>query len=203
MGGVFMKKFFTIFAFLALCGSIVLTAQLLSDRETLEKELVRLHVVGASNSEHDQAVKLSVRDAVVALVEPMLEGIDDPSTAKQYIGAHLQQIETCANEALAQLGEAKKATVSFMKEAFPTRQYDTFSLPAGIYDSLRVVIGEGEGKNWWCVVFPQMCYGAAVKQVTAGAGFSDTLTNTVTGEYKLRFFFLDVIGRSENFLRRG
>lgn len=198
-----MKKMFACIAFLTLCGSIVLAARLLSDRETLEKELVRLHVVGASNSEHDQAVKLSVRDAVLELVEPMLEGIEDAQDAKQYIGAHLRQIECCANEALAKLGETKTATVSFMKEAFPTREYDTFSLPAGIYDSLRVVIGEGEGKNWWCVVFPKMCYGTALKQVTAGAGFSDTLTNTVTGEYKLRFFLLDALGQAENFLRRG
>ncbi len=197
-----MKKIISLMALLALCASIWFVGVLISDREKLEKELVRLHVVGASNSEHDQSVKLSVRDAVLQSVEQMLDGITDAEQAKAYIQTHLPQIEAAANKALAELGEAKQAAVSFMKEEFPVRQYDTFTLPSGIYDSLRIVIGEGEGRNWWCVVFPRMCYSATssgVKDVTAGAGFSDGLTNSITGEYKVRFFFLDVLGRAQNF----
>lgn len=201
-----MKKLLCLLAFLALCASIFFVGNLVSDREKLENELVRLHVVGASNSDHDQSIKLRVRDAVLQALEPMLDGLTDPEQVKSYIQSHLPEIEAAANKALEELGEAKQAAVSFMKEEFPVREYDSFTLPSGVYDSLRVVIGEGEGRNWWCVVFPKMCYSATqVKDVTAGAGFSDELTNTITNEkgYKVRFFFLDVVGRMQNFFHRG
>lgn len=198
-----MKKIIALALILALGASIWFVADLISDRQTLQSELVRLHVVGASNSDHDQAIKLQVRDAVLAVLEPMMEGITDAQQAKSYIRTHLPQIEEAANCALAQLGETKRAVVSFMKEEFPIREYDSFTLPSGIYDSLRIVIGEGEGKNWWCVVFPKMCYSAAVKDVAAGAGFSEELTNSITGEYRIRFFLLDMVGKAENFFHRG
>lgn len=199
-----MKKIMSLVLVLSLCAGIFYVRGLLSDREKLEQELVRLHVVGASNGEHDQSVKLSVRDAVLQCLEPMLEGITDPEQAKTHIRSHLPEIEAAANQALSQLGEAKQAVVSFMKEEFPVREYDSFTLPSGIYDSLRIVIGEGEGKNWWCVVFPKMCYNAtAVKAITAGAGFSEDLTHAITGEYKLRFYFLDVLGKAQNFFHQG
>lgn len=201
-----MKKLFCLLAFLALCASIFFVGNLVSDREKLENELVRLHVVGASDSDHDQSIKLCVRDAVLQALEPKLDGLTDPEQVKSYIRSHLPEIEAAANKALVELGEAKQAAVSFMKEEFPVREYDSFTLPSGVYDSLRVVIGEGEGRNWWCVVFPKMCYSATqVKDVTAGAGFSDELTNTITNEkgYKVRFFFLDVVGKMQNFFHRG
>lgn len=201
-----MKKIISFMTLVALCAGIWFVGNLISDREKLEQELVRLHVVGASNSEHDQSVKLSVRDAILQSLEQMLDGITDAQQAKSYIQAHLPQIEETANQALKELGETKQAVVSFLKEEFPVRQYDTFALPSGIYDSLRITIGEGEGRNWWCVVFPRMCYSATsseVKDVTAGAGFSDGLANTITGEYEIRFFFLDVLGKAQNFFHRS
>lgn len=206
MDGVFMKKLLCLLAFLVLCASIFFVGNLVSDREKLENELVRLHVVGASNSDHDQSIKLQIRDAILQALEPMLDGLTDPEQVKSYIQSHLPEIEAAANKALEELGEAKQAAVSFMKEEFPVREYDSFTLPSGVYDSLRVVIGEGEGRNWWCVVFPKMCYSATqVKDVTAGAGFSDELTNTITNEkgYKVRFFFLDMVGKMQNFFHRG
>ncbi len=189
---------------LTLCMCIWFVGSVVSDREKLEEELVRLHVVGASDSEHDQNIKLQVRDAVLKMLDSTMEGITDAQEAKTYIQAHLPQIEAVANQALSELGEAKQATVSFMKEEFPIRYYDSFTLPSGIYDSLRIVIGQGQGRNWWCVVFPKMCYSAtSVKDVTAGAGFSDGLTDAITGEYQVRFFFLDVLGKTQNLFHRG
>lgn len=204
MGGVFMKKMIALFTLAAfVCGALYVGG-LIADRKRLEQELVRLHVVGASDSEHDQNVKLHVRDAVVQALDGKLDAVTDAQEAKAYIRAHLDEIEQVANDALAALGEAKQATVSFLKEAFPVREYDTFRLPSGVYDALRIVIGEGEGKNWWCVVFPKLCYASVpVKDVTAGAGFSDELSDTVTGERQIRFFLLDVVGKVQNFFRRG
>jgi len=88
------------------------------------------------------------------------------------------------------------------------RNYDTFRLPAGVYESLRIVIGEGEGKNWWCVVFPELCLPATAEgfeSVAVGSGFSEALSGALTGEtqYEIRFFLLDCFGRLENFFFHG
>ena len=98
--------------------------------------------------------------------------------------------------------------MSFRRELFPTREYDTFSLPAGVYDSLRVTIGQGEGHNWWCVAFPSLCLSAASEEFAdkaAGAGFPDSLTGALDGEekYEVRFFLLDALGELEKFLYAG
>ncbi len=198
-----MKKCTTFLALLLFCGSIWTVGKLVSDRDDLQQQLIRLHVVASSDSEHDQSVKLSVRDAVLDFLQPMLDGVADAQQAKSIVSAHMTEIQSVANRALASLGETKQATVTFLKEEFPLREYDSFTLPSGIYDSLRIVIGEGEGKNWWCVVFPKMCYSTSVKDVTTGAGFSDGLTGAITGEYKVSFYLLDVLGKVENFLHRG
>lgn len=198
-----MKKIICVLMLAALLCGTIYVGGLLADRASLERELVRLHVVAASDSEHDQSVKLAVRDAILEAVGEMLQGITDAQQAKACIQANLPEIETVANRALTSLGEAKRAVVSFLKEEFPVREYDSFTLPSGVYDALRIVIGEGEGHNWWCVVFPNLCYSAVqVKDVTAGAGFSDTLSDTITGQYRVRFFFLDVVGKVQNFLHR-
>ena len=130
---------------------------IVTDSGDLRENLLRLHVVGASNSAEDQAVKLQVRDAVLGSLEEGLRDMTDPQEAWDYVSRMLPKVEAAANRALAAAGFSETVQVSLTEEAFPTREYDTFSLPAGVYKALRVVIGEGEGKNWWCVVFPQLC----------------------------------------------
>lgn len=198
-----MKKMFKIAWILVLIAGVVYLGRLVSDRQTLEQELVRLHVVAASDSQEDQTVKLLVRDAVLEYLDSAMAEITRASDAKTYIQEHLDQISQVANRALEQLGAGKTAVVTFLKEEFSSREYDTFSLPSGIYDSLRIVIGEGEGHNWWCVVFPKLCYGAAVEDVTVSAGFSQELTDTITGNYQVRFYLLDLVGKVQNFFHRG
>ena len=180
------------------------TGALLADKEKLHDELIRFHVVGASDSIEDQAIKLQVRDTIVVSLQQALEDATDIDQAKSYIQEHLPQIEAAANALLMELGSKDLAVVSFMEEAFPARNYDSFSLPSGVYNSLRITIGEGEGKNWWCVVFPSLCFQTSssdVEDVAAGAGFSEELSNTVTRQegYQVRFFFLDMLGKIENF----
>ena len=106
------------------------------------------------------------------------------------------------------MGFDGEAAVSLCKEAFDTRYYETFTLPAGVYEALRITIGEGNGKNWWCVVFPSLCVPATssgFEDAAVGAGFSDTLSGAVTGEedYEVRFYLLDTLGRLENILFEG
>ena len=189
--------------FLVVC--VVYIGALIADREKLKSELVRLHVVAASDSEEDQAIKLRVRDAVLESVQTALTDVTDIRQARAYIEEHLPKIEAVANEVLAAAGCGDVAAVSLQVEEFAARVYDTFSLPAGLYDALRITIGPGEGRNWWCVVFPSLCLPATsqgFEDVAAGAGFSDGLTGSLTGEYEVRFFLLDLLGQVENFLHR-
>ena len=175
---------------------------LAADRETLKNQVVRLHVVAASDSEKDQAIKLQVRDAVL---ESLDHSIDNAEEAKAYLAENLDRIEATANRVLKEAGCGDTASVTLQKETFDTRVYDTFTLPAGVYDALRITIGEGEGRNWWCVVFPSLCMPETTQgfeAVAVGAGFSDDLTDTLTGEYEVRFLLLDLLGQMENFFHR-
>ena len=186
----------------------VLAGSLILDRQKLRSELIRLHVVAASDSAEDQALKLRVRDAVVESLEAGLADVGDVDQAKAYLEENLPKIEAVANRVLQEAGCGDLATVSLAVEEFATRVYDTFTLPAGLYDALRIVIGEGEGHNWWCVVFPSLCVPATsegFQDTAAGAGFSDALTGTLTGEegYEIRFFLLDALGSLENLLHAG
>ena len=135
-----------------------------------------------------------------------LQNLTNMEQARIYLEENLPKIESVANHVLAQAGFSDTARVSLCVEEFTTRVYDTFTLPAGLYESLRIVIGEGDGQNWWCVVFPSLCLPATTdgfQEVACGAGFSDTLTQTLEGEHEIRFFFLDALGNVENFLHRG
>ena len=192
-----------------LCTSLVILSALWllsvrTDRQTLGEKVIRLHVVGASDSEADQKVKLQVRDAIVAALREEMTQISDPAKAKAYLQKNLDRVQEIANETLENSGFSQKATVTLTEEAFPVRHYDTFSLPSGVYQSLRVTIGEGEGKNWWCVVFPSLCLPATGEDfgdTAAGAGFSQGLSGALKGEptCQVRFFLLDLMGKLENF----
>ena len=187
---------------------IVWAVMLLRDHQMLRNELIRLHVVAASDNPEDQTLKLQVKDAVVESLQKNMENLADMEQAEIYLQQQLPKIEALANRVLQEAGCGDVATVSLQLEEFATRYYDTFTLPAGIYESLRITIGPGEGKNWWCVVFPTLCVGATVEEFEETAhcaGFSDALTGALTGEepYEVRFFVLDALGRLENFLHKG
>lgn len=178
------------------CGSFV------ADRQRLNEELIRLHVVANSDSGEDQRIKLQVRDAVVESLRSAMADVADVEQAKAYLQENLPKIQRIANETLEALGCGETAVASLCREAFDTRYYDTFSLPAGVYEALRITIGEGKGRNWWCVVFPTFCIPATTEgfqDVAAGAGFPDSLNSALTGEegYEVRFFLLDALGELE------
>ena len=172
---------------------------IVTDSGDLRENLLRLHVVGASNSAEDQAVKLQVRDAVLGSLEEGLRDMTAPQEAWVYVSRMLPQVEAAANRALAAAGFSETDQVSLTEKAFPTREYDTFSLPAGVYKALRVVIGEGVGKNWWCVVFPQLCGAEGEFVETAStAGLDPELARSLEGEYELRFWVLEKLGELKN-----
>lgn len=188
-----------------LLAAVFYLGTIAADKQELQENVIRLHVVADSDSQQDQQVKLQVRDALTAYLQPILDQLPDMDAARAYLETQLPELEQIANDVLKAAGQTATAAVSLAKEAFSKRDYDTFSLPSGIYESLRVTIGSGEGKNWWCVVFPSLCVSAttdSLEDTAAGAGFSDSLTGAISGkqEYRVRFFVMDCLGWLENWL---
>lgn len=200
-----MKKLLKFLFILLLLVAAFWLGTVASDKARLSTGVLRLHVLANSDSETDQAIKLQVRDAVFEELDSLMDDFTDMQSAKNYLQGQLYRLEKIANKVLADAGSDCKASVSLVREAFTAREYDTFVLPAGIYESVRVTIGAGAGENWWCVIFPRLCIRAAGEEfadAAVGAGFSDTLTGAITGkeEYKVRFYLLECIGRLETWL---
>lgn len=192
-----MKKRILTICSLILAAAVLLCGYFLQvDQQQLSEKMVRLHVVANSDSRQDQQIKLQVRDAVLQETEEILHGVEDPKGA---LAANLQRIETAANDCLRQQGSGDRAVVTMARELFPTREYETFSLPAGTYTALRVTIGSGQGHNWWCVVFPSICVSASAdefEEAAQAAGLTDGEIRLITessGGYELKFKSMELI----------
>lgn len=151
---------------IALCITLCTGVLATSAQRNISDEVIRLHVIAQSNSESDQAVKLRVRDAVLDLMSPVMKDIDKREDAKSVIEAEIPSIEKTANDVLLKNGFNIKATAELRNETYPTRNYSGFSLPCGEYLSLIVTLGEGNGRNWWCVVFPPLCTATGVNDLS-------------------------------------
>ncbi len=202
-----MWKLFKRTVSLLLVAGVIYTYFLARDQRMLTDQVLRLHVVADSNEPEAQSIKLRVRDALLSALEDVTNGACTKEEVMAAVEKNLSALEAVANKVLAQLDAKYHAAIDLKQEEFPTRDYETFSLPAGVYDSLRVTIGSGQGENWWCVVFPQLCLPAAsvqVEDVAVGAGFSQELGKTLTqdGGYEVRFWLLDCVGKLQNFFHK-
>ena len=130
----------------------------------IQEDVLRLHILANSDSEEDQAVKLLVRDAVLEEAARWYQGAGSMEEASSQLCTHLQSIAGAARQVLGEQGVGYSATAQMTEMYFPTRDYGDFRLPAGRYRTLRVTLGEGAGKNWWCVVFPSLCLPAATQE---------------------------------------
>ena len=163
---------------------------------------VRLHVLANSDSEHDQNVKLLVRDAVLKEIHGYMEHVETLTDAKTVITDNLDRLRAVCEKTLQDLGEDRTVALYLSKEKYPTRDYGTLRLPAGIYESLRVVIGEAKGQNWWCVLYPSLCTDVAKTEASfIKTGFTSEQIDVLTGgenpKYKIKFKILEILG--ENF----
>ena len=185
-------------ALLVLAAALTLFCSWLGGyRECLSGKLLRLHVVANSDSDADQALKLEVRDAVLDCAAGYLENVSDVRAAEQVLGAHLAELAGAGQAVVREKGYDYAVRASLGTSHFPTKTYDGFALPAGDYRALRVTIGAGEGRNWWCVVFPALCVSAASEwQDTAvSGGLSDEDVRLMAEEdegYVLRFKCLEL-----------
>lgn len=170
------------------------------EQTQLADRVIRFHVIANSDSPEDQALKLQVRDAVLSATEKFYPQEATLEEARDALSDHLGELTRTGQETVKAAGYDYPVTASLEKCWFPTKEYDGFALPAGEYTALRVVIGTGEGQNWWCVAFPPLCLGAAGETVdtAAQAGyFTPEQVSLVTEEntgYVLKFKGMELLG---------
>ncbi len=129
-----------------------------------ENEYLRIHIRADSNEGEAQAVKYRVRDEVVEYLTPLVANYEGKEEAIAGLAAHLDEVAAVATETLQKQGFSYGATAELTVESFPTRVYGTYTLPAGEYSALILRLGEGKGDNWWCVVYPPLCFAAPTGQ---------------------------------------
>lgn len=183
---------------LALSFSLCVGTWAAAESASIREKLVRLHVLAVSDDAEEQAVKLRVRDSVLAYLTPILKDAKDSGGAKEIISAHLPAIA----DAAAKAAEGRAVSVRLAREAYPTREYGAFALPAGEYDSLKIVLGEGQGHNWWCVVFPPLCTSAAgAEKLKSVMSTDDFAIISEEDGYQLRFRTLELWGEIKEFFK--
>ncbi|WP_066506334.1 stage II sporulation protein R [Abyssisolibacter fermentans] len=125
---------------------------------TYKEKLIRFHVIANSDSEYDQALKLKVRDSVLKKIGSKIENVTDIEESRNIIRENIDYIQEIADAVILENTRDYKSKVYLQKCHFPTKKYGNIVLPAGEYEAVRIVLGNGKGKNWWCVMFPPLCY---------------------------------------------
>ena len=162
--------------------------------------MIRLHILANSDSQGDQELKLKVRDYILADVAELIRYSADTAEAQSELERGLGQIERRAREFIKSHGYGHELSVSLTRERYPTRIYGDYIFPSGFYNSLRIIIGEARGENWWCVLFPPICFsGATMEQELAIAGYSNSqisiLRQDSGAKYEIRFKILETFSR--------
>ena len=129
----------------------------------LSDDVLRVHIIANSDSAADQSLKLAVRDRIVAECAAYYDGCESKEEARTITEAHLDDIEHIAADEVLRRGFNYSVTAEVDEMYFDTRYYEDFTMPAGVYEALRVKIGAAQGQNWWCVIYPTLCLGAACR----------------------------------------
>lgn len=210
-----MKAFFrkyqtyleTVFLLLILAGGCLWKYrefQMQQMQQEIAEKILRFHVRANSDSREDQALKLKVRDAVGALMQQELAGVEDRSECGRIVQEHLTQVIQTAEQTVQQEGYTYPVTAQIETVEFPQKTYGNYTFPAGEYQALDVVIGSGKGQNWWCVMYPNMCFHGAVYEVVDDDAqqmlkkvLSEDEYDAVlkSGKYRVRFKYLDFLNR--------
>lgn len=127
-------------------------------QEQIADEILRLHVIANSDTDEDQALKLKVKDQIVSYLKEILKDADNLETAKRIVGGRLNDLEKIAKDVITEEGYTYPVSASLGEQEFPVKMYGDLVFPAGIYQAVQVKIGEHQGKNWWCVLFPSLCF---------------------------------------------
>ena len=197
-----MKKIFgygvTAFIIMLYIWTTVLGNDLL--QPSIASKILRFHVLANSDSHADQEVKEKVRDAVGVYLQPLLQSSESLEETKQIVTENMQQIITVAENTLQENGYAYPVCARITNTSFPEKSYGAYTFPKGDYEALQIVIGEGDGQNWWCVLYPNMCFRGSVFEVVeeeAGEALREVLSPWEyadvfeSGKVQLRFKFLE------------
>ena len=201
-----MTKIILLLCIFILCAAICDILPIHGE-EKIYESVVRLHVLANSDSDEDQALKLKVRDEILSYISPLVIDSESREDAMRIINEKINEIEEIAQSAVYTHGYDYNVDVTLTLEEYPTRNYEAMSFPSGEYVSLRVLIGEAKGQNWWCVLFPPLCLSAATEQSANEEAFiavglnSDqykVITESDNVKYQLRFKLLEAIyGKEE------
>lgn len=161
-----MKRFTVVFFIAALIVSAAFNYGL-AQSERISGSVLRLHILAESDSDYDQSIKLEIRDKVLEKYGGILDGAGDTCDAEKVISSQLPQIKKDVDVWLEEMGATYRSNVYIAYSEFPTKHYGKISLPAGNYKALKIVLGEGNGQNWWCVMFPPVCFAeGGIKQIS-------------------------------------
>lgn len=171
--------------------------------ESISDQVLRLHILANSDSEQDQQLKLQVRDAI--LNQFQLDQVGDLEQAKQQASVHLEEIEQIASDVVEQQGYSYPVKAEMVNMFFDTRQYDGFTMPAGRYDAVRITIGQAQGHNWWCVLYPPLCIPAAEPEQQLDQVLSESECELVESgaKYDVRFAVVELWESIKNYFSAG
>ena len=191
-----MKKFpFHLLLLLAL--TLIIAVMPTEAEASIYEDTVRLHILAASDSDEDQALKLMVRDMILEEFGERLRTARSKAEAEAVCGDLLAEIEEATEEFIAKRGYGYDVDVTLGEEWYETREYEDFSLPRGCYTSLRVLIGGGEGKNWWCVMYPPLCTAIATESAPRDDGIIDYTDEEIRliegGRRQVKFKILEIL----------
>ncbi len=170
--------------------------------ENIREKMLRMHVIANSNSIEDQNLKLKVRDAILIKGREIFDGSITANEAEEKIKPYIKDLEETALLVIKREGYDYDVNITVQKDFFKTRTYDNcVTLPAGYYNAVKVVIGEGKGENWWCVMFPPMCLPAANAECKINDVLNNEENNIVSNgnKYKLKFKILEIY---EEFIKK-
>ncbi len=166
-----------------------------TDCSNIRSNTIRLHILANSDSEEDQNVKLLVRDALLSCGSNIFSGTVNKENAEMYLENERASLLKTANEVLSENGFDYTADIFLTEEYFQTREYENFTLPAGEYLALKVILGKGEGHNWWCVMFPPLCLPVATQrsntEIILGKDGAKIISSPV--KYEMRFKMVEII----------
>lgn len=174
---MFMKILVSSFIIVSLLGMIPFE----STCAKLEQDVLRLHIIANSDSDFDQELKLKVRDAVIENVSELYIGVNSKEEAEKITRDNIDLVNEIASNTVKEYGYDYKINACVTKKFFDTRYYDDFTMPAGVYDTVQITIGQGEGKNWWCVMYPTLCVGASSK-ISMQEDLSEDEYNVITAD---------------------
>lgn len=163
----------------------------------VREETLRLHIIANSDSEEDQALKLRIRDRILDETGELFAEVTGKSDAVALAKISLNEIQAVAEDVIAEEGAEYEVTVSLTENWFETRSYDGFTLPAGDYDTVRIVIGAGEGTNWWCVMYPPLCVSSAED---AAEAYGEDEAFVTGSKYEVRFAVVELYERMKKAL---